>query len=85
MKNFYIQVIPQLDKFATAFSQINSLEDLVQAVQNIMEDIFSFEYTGLYLYDSSEDRLKLLYAKGFNASEFNEADQTAMEREPGQV
>jgi len=58
---------------------------MVQSVENCLEETFNVDNTGLYLYDSSEIRLKLLFAKGFNRDEFLDADQTAMERHPGLV
>jgi len=85
MKNTYIQVIKQLDKFTSTFSRIDTLEKMVQYVEEIIEDTFSIEYTGLYLFDESTGRLKLIYAKGFNEEEILDAEQTAMERHPGLV
>ena len=85
MKKSYIQVIKLLDKFASAFPGISTLAEMVRAVENILEETFDVEYTGLYLYDPSENRLKLLYAKGFNEKEFVAAEQTAINRHPGLV
>ncbi len=81
----YIQVIKQLDKFAAAFSGIGTLDELVQSVEEILEDVFAVEHTGLYLFVPSEGRLRLLYAKGFNEEEFLDAEQTAIDRHPGMV
>lgn len=85
MNKSYIQVIKQLDKFASAFSGIGTLDKLVESVEEILEDIFDVEHTGLYLYVPSEGRLRLLYAKGFNEEEFQEAELTAIDRHPGMV
>jgi PAS domain S-box-containing protein len=85
MQNTYIQVIKRLDIFATSFSKIGSLEEMVQSIEGILEDIFIVEYTGLYLYDPSENLLRLLYAKGFNEAERKLAEKSAMERHPGIV
>jgi PAS domain S-box-containing protein len=85
MRNTCTQIIKQLDKFASAFSTIDTLDKMIQAVESILEDTFNVEYTGLYLYDPSEERLKLLYAKGFSQQEIVVAEQSAMERHPGLV
>ena len=85
MRQSYIDIIKQLDKFASAFSVITTLEELVLAVEIILEETFNVDYTGLYLYDPSEKRLKLMYAKGFDHDEFLDADHSAMQRHPGAV
>ena len=85
MKKSYIHIIKQLEKFASAFSAISTLEEVVESVERIIEGTFNVEYTGFYLYNFSEDRLKLHFAKGLNEEEFRNADQSAMERHPGYV
>jgi len=85
MRQSYIDIIKQLDKFASAFSVITTLEELVLAVERILEETFNVDYTGLYLFDPSEKRLKLMYAKGFDHDEFLDADHSAMQRHPGAV
>jgi PAS domain S-box-containing protein len=85
MKDSYLQLIKRLDEFASAFSTINTLEQMIEAVENILEKTFNVDYTGLYLYDSSEKRLKLHFAKGFDQEEFLDADRSAMDRHPGLV
>lgn len=85
MRQSYIDIIKQLDKFASVFSVITTLEELVLAVERILEETFNVDYTGLYLFDPSEKRLKLMYAKGFDHDEFLDADHTAMQRHPGSV
>jgi PAS domain S-box-containing protein len=85
MKHSYLQIIKRLDQFASAFSSINTLEEMIDSIEIILEEVFSVENTGLYLFDSNENRLKLFYAKGFNPSEFKKADETAMYRHPGKV
>jgi PAS domain S-box-containing protein len=85
MQQSYIDLIKQLDRFASAFSVITTLEELVLSVEKILEETFNVEYTGLYLFDPLEKRLKLMYAKGFDYNEFQDADQSAMQRHPGAV
>jgi PAS domain S-box-containing protein len=85
MKHSYLQIIKRLDQFASAFSRIDTLEEMIESIERILEEIFSSEHTGLYLFDPKENRLKLFYAKGFNPTEFKKADETAIDRHPGMV
>lgn len=85
MKNSYLEVIEQLDKFASSFSEINTFDELALAVEKILEDTYGVEYTGLYLFDPVAERFRLLQAKGFNIQEIQEAEKTALERHPGSV
>jgi PAS domain S-box-containing protein len=85
MINSYIQIIKRLDKFASSFSSISTLKELVLSVERILEETFNVEYTGLYLFDPEETRLKLLYAKGFSDEERIAAEQTSNDRHPGIV
>ena len=85
MKHSYLQIIKRLDQFASSFSRINTLEEMIDSIEKILEEVFSPEHTGLYLFDSNDNRLKLFYAKGFSPSEYIRADETAMDRHPGKV
>ena len=85
MKKSYIEVIEQLDKFASSFSSISTIDELALAVEKILEETYGVEYTGIYLYDSVDERFKLLQAKGFNEHEILTAEKTALERHPGMV
>jgi len=85
MKHSFLQVINRLDTLASSFSKINTLDEMVIAIENILEDIFQVEYTGLYLFDPEDGMLKLLYAKGFSEEEKLNAGRTAMNRHPGHV
>jgi len=85
MNSSYIQLITRLDKFTKAFSSITGLKEMVQSIEEILEDTFHVEYTALYLFDPVENRLKLMFAKGFNEEEIITAENSAMERHPGKV
>ncbi len=85
MKYSYIQVIKRLDKLSGAFSSIRTQNELVKSVEEVLEDIFDVQYTGLYLFDPTEQRLKLFYAKGFNEEEKVAADLSSMDRHPGLI
>lgn len=85
MKYSHLQIIKRLDLFASCFSKINTLDEMIDHIEKILEEIFSAEHTGLYLFDPAENRLKLFYARGLGPDEFNVADETAMDRHPGKV
>ena len=85
MEHSYLHIIKRLDQFASNFSRINTLEEMIDSIEKILEEVFSAEHTGLYLFDPIENRLKLFYAKGFSQAEFKKADETAMDRHPGKV
>jgi len=85
MRNSYLQIIKQLDRFAKAFSGISTLEGMWPCLDLVFEGTFNAENVGLYLYDHSEVRLKLLYSKGLNKNEVANLEVTAMDRNPGLV
>jgi len=85
MKITFSQIIKRLDKFASEFPGITTLNDLIQIIEEILEDAFDIEYSGLYIFDSVENRLKLVYSKGLSEAEIIDSEQTAWEKDPGQV
>ena len=85
MRNSYLQVFKQLDKFALAFSGISKIEVMVQCVEVILKETFNIENAGLYFYDPSEDRLILLNAKSFSKKKLVQFELTAVDDHPGLV
>ncbi len=77
--------IQSLGNIANSLSAAATLEDLALKVEEILDQYIHVEYSGLYLYDPQENRLKLLYAKGFSKDEIIESQKSAMERHPGKV
>jgi len=71
--------------FTAAFSAISTLEEMVKAVDTIIEGSFNIDYSRLYLYNLSEKRLRLFLAKGVPRDEFFDEDKTSMEPNPGLV
>lgn len=62
-----------------------SLEGLLQLTESLFEDILPLQYTGLYLYNETTQKLELKIAHGFSELERKVAENTAMERHPGKV
>ena len=74
-----------LERFVGTLSSVTNLSELGSAVETIVDNLVHAEYTGFYLFDHHQDRLKLLFAKGFTPEERAEAERTAMDRHPGAV
>ncbi|MDO9255309.1 MAG: hypothetical protein Q7U54_07345 [Bacteroidales bacterium] len=66
MKITNIEAIKRLETFSTAFPGINSTSELVELTRCLLEAMFYFEYSFLYLNDSTVNRFNLHYSKGFN-------------------
>ncbi|MGB1274803.1 MAG: histidine kinase dimerization/phospho-acceptor domain-containing protein, partial [Nannocystaceae bacterium] len=80
-----IEVVDQLSTIAACFATVKDLTSFVEQVESAIESLVDVEYTGLYLWDYEEDRLRLFYAHGFSEKERNDAERTAWERHPGHV
>jgi PAS domain S-box-containing protein len=74
-----------LADYLDRFSMVNSQEDLVAISREIFEEKLPSEYTGLYLWNEREQRLRMMVSSGFTKEEQLEAERTAMERHPGKV
>jgi len=80
-----IDLINKLSKFSAGLAHIRDLKSLAHSVEEILEELMIVEYSGLYLFDPFEKKLKLIVAKGFSEEEKVEAERTAMDRHPGYV
>ena len=80
-----ITLINQLDEFIHQISRVDNLPDLARVMESTLEDLTDVEYTGLFLFDFLENKLKLLFAKGFTEEEKKASEATAMERHIGHV
>ncbi|MEI6456014.1 MAG: PAS domain-containing protein [bacterium] len=83
--NDRLGLLNRLNRFSSAYTTIHTLGELAIEVEAVLDDIMEIEFSGLYLYDFQDHRLKLLFAKGFDEKEATEAERTAMERHPGYV
>ncbi|MCX6252539.1 MAG: response regulator [Bacteroidetes bacterium] len=80
-----IPILDVLNKFASRSTEIKDIRELALEVERILEDVIEMEYTGLFLYDFVDKKLKLYFAKGFTEEERLEAERTVMDRHPGHV
>ena len=81
----HLGLLERLNRFTSSSSSIQTLSELAIKVEEVLDDLMNIEFSGLYLYDFQDHRLKLLVAKGFTEEEQREAERTAMERHPGNV
>jgi len=85
MKISLLKAIKQLDGLTTAFSGITDTTKMVKSVQKILEEIFVFEYSGIYLFDPSENRLKQFHAQGSGKNKLTKLDEPVLEHYHDQV
>ena len=78
-------ILNRLNAFTSQYSSIHSMDELAAKVEEVLDDLIDIEFSGLYLFDFNDQRLKLLVARGFNEQELKEAERTAMDRHPGHV
>jgi len=78
-------LIDKLIDFASLSTQIEDIKHLSIEVEKAIESIIKVEYSGLYLYDFDQEKMRLWVAKGFSEAERKRAEATAMERHPGHV
>ena len=72
-------------QYAESITAADTLEHLVELVEEFIEHFVPIDYSGIFLYDPELDRLRLYYAKGFTEEEFKASDASLMERHPGWV
>ncbi len=80
-----IAVVDQLSTIASCFAMVNDLGSFTEQIELALESLVDVEYTGLYLWDFDENRLRLFCAKGFTDQERAEAERTAWNRHPGHI
>ena len=85
MKISLIKAIKQLDGLTTAFSGITDTTKMVKSVQKILEEIFMFDHSGIYLFDPSENRLKQFQAQGSGKNKLTKLDEPVLEHHHEQV
>lgn len=78
-------VIKKLADYHSKMSRVKELQELANIVEETLEEFIPSEWTGLYLFNPKEKKLKLLFARGFTEEEKRIAEETAMERHPGKI
>lgn len=80
-----LEFINTLGNFSVKCLQAKTFKDIAIIVENTLDELIPVENTGLYLYNEDKNKLELLVAKGFTSEEKKLAEDTAMDRHPGEV
>jgi PAS domain S-box-containing protein len=80
-----IELLEKLNTYTTQLSHVSDYGTLSRLISKIIKDILEYEYFTLFFLDEEEAVLKLFLADGFDSREKKEAEETAMDRIPGQV
>lgn len=80
-----LSLVSLLTDVAGVLGAVRTLEEMADAVLDVLSQVISVEYTGFFLLDPEDGRLRLVGARGFEAKEREEAARTASERHPGWV
>ncbi len=80
-----LALVSLLTQIATKLAFVRSFDEMAVAVESVLEQVITVEYTGFFLLDPDSARLRLISARGFSAAERAEAERTAVDRHPGWV
>ncbi|MDG1482522.1 MAG: response regulator [Myxococcota bacterium] len=80
-----IEIVDKLGEISKRFATIQNVDSLAQTVHELMDSIVQVEYSGLFLFDPTAQRFRMVMAKGFTEAEREASERTAMERHPGLV
>jgi signal transduction histidine kinase/ActR/RegA family two-component response regulator len=70
---------------ARSFAKVRSLEELGRTIEEVADELFTVEYSGVYFLDPESGELRLVHAKGLTDAERRAAERTAEARHPGFV
>ncbi len=80
-----IDYLKSIEAIALRLASVEDLRSLIDTVSKIIFEIAPVEYMALYIYDSANNRLKLVSSKGMSLNERKKAEITAMQRHPGRA
>lgn len=80
-----IELLDRCIEIQRLLFNIDSIAELLEATEKLLEELLPLEYSGLYLFDEQSQKLELKIAHGFSEEERQLAEDTAMERHPGLV
>ena len=72
-------------RVARSFAKIRTLRELGQTIEEVADELFEVEYSGIYFLDPDTGQLRLVHAKGLTEEERAAAERTAHARHPGFV
>lgn len=85
MQRNYQHIIETLERLTGSIASASSAEELCDAMFKVVDDFVEVKYSGIYLWDFQEARLKLYNTKGFTEEDRRNSERTAHERHPGWV
>lgn len=80
-----LALVSLLTQIATKLAFVRSFDEMAVAVESVLEQVITVEYTGFFLLDPDSAQLRLVSARGFSEAERVEAERTAVDRHPGWV
>ncbi|MEN0061698.1 MAG: ATP-binding protein [Myxococcota bacterium] len=80
-----LDVIDLLTEVVGAFSAAQDLETVAVQVERTIDRLIEVQHSGLYFWDANQERMRLLFARGFSDDERRDAERTAWYRHPGAV
>lgn len=72
-------------RIARSFAKVRTLHELGRTIEEVADEMFAVEYSGIYFLDPDSGRLRLVHAKGLTEEERVAAERTAESRHPGHV
>lgn len=85
LNNNINKTLDDVEQLILTFSNLDSIEKLIENIKNQVDRVAENDSFALYLFNEEENKLKLLFAKGFSESDYKIAEDTAMDRHPGYV
>jgi|GEM_PF-1254967 len=70
---------------ARSFAKVRTLQELGSTIEEVADELFVVEYSGIYFLDPDSGQLRLVHAKGLTEQERAAAERTAEARHPGFV
>ena len=87
-RNLNVEIVKTLnraEKLISSFSDITEYDLLFENIKQQIEALSQSDSILLYLFDDDENKLKLVYSKGYSAEEQKFAEENAMDFVPGYV
>jgi signal transduction histidine kinase/CheY-like chemotaxis protein len=70
---------------ARSFAKVRTLQELGRTIEEVADEMFVVEYSGIYFLDPDSGQLRLVHARGLTEQERAAAERTAEARHPGFV
>jgi signal transduction histidine kinase/CheY-like chemotaxis protein len=85
LKYHHQNILDTLERLTGSIASASSAEELCDAMFKVVDDFVEVKFSGIYLWDFQEARLKLYNTKGFTEEDRINSERTAYDRHPGWV